>query len=78
MADSVVTEQTLAVWPSPPEGYSSFMVLIFPRWPKGATGEERIPARRVRLKSLTLSELDWVADTLAVEYERRKSRASSS
>ena len=60
-----------APWPKSPDGsqYRAFTLTMFPG--KGSGGRWE----RVRLRDLDRDHLKWLLATIAVEIERRKTRA---
>lgn len=64
-------------WPAPPAGFRGFFLTLMTDDPKGTPKEERHPFKRARLHSLTMDELEWVAQTVAVEIRRRPLRGET-
>lgn len=54
-------------WPEAPEGVHAFLITVVP-------SDLNIRWRRRRLGELSDTQLAWVAETVAIEAERRKSR----
>ena len=69
-SEPITVDEEAYPWPRPPEGFTSFQVVIHRVREKGDAQKPRY----ARLKALSADELAWVLETISVELKRRKVR----